>query len=863
MPLNSKNDDSSIAETLLRSFLEQRRVKRISSNQNLSTLPSSPFDDPMLFPVILLGISALAQLTEWYNRKQEEAVFMKSSIIRDLVLWMKEREELHMAHTSETIVQKHLDALNQLAKFHESVDESHHASLLLSSQQRKEEKITNVQDQHYRKKERNNLEPGKETKVRTKIDKFHSGSDERHRKLKEDITVYHQTDGHKISSRESKQKQEGQDADQLSVRQQEQREHQQYSCEKEFANESNPNANHDLNLLKTDKRPQKMFDINNGQDSNNNKSHCVSGLLNQTSQLLIPPVKTLQSLPLSSGTDVQPISDAEFRKENRNLRMTTEESLSLTKSPNSESQVMFEGHSMMDKIDQEIELSGGKTCKKSNDSQENSPSHDNVPTIKISAEVLQVKSKAKEFQATLAATDSMIADQGEISAGLQNSAKSCVSNDISHRKKTETENMTGKIDTSMTFDLTRSNNEANHIRDNFRNVSPTVRQTTTRSPSISLSENHFVEENKSGGYVDHANDNGSIDSQSDDRSQILLTQSQKHVPKSRRVTASPRVLSRNNGHGRPERYKHFSKIDFSGQNQSRGYQRTQAADPDRPNGREENSERKRTPNQSSFLSSQNSWMSRAPKRSPSFKQTSLTSSTGWVSNQRARDFVKTNSSRVVPATVVVNSTSDISRRVENGTKEKRGYSVPREDNKGSTPHLDYGFDKPKSKNDRISSSTDEYENVAKMPKIEFASFEETSLERTSPEKRQHGSEAKSVPRNMNGKGISDTYVSSNGAKAVVKNNATSNDFKYGEVVRGKEARKALNGYECEECAAFFDEAVLHGDGATCYNRDELLRCSRHRARNTPPQTPEDFWELSFIDEKKERQRQQASKTELS
>ena len=63
---------------------------------------------------------------------------------------------------------------------------------------------------------------------------------------------------------------------------------------------------------------------------------------------------------------------------------------------------------------------------------------------------------------------------------------------------------------------------------------------------------------------------------------------------------------------------------------------------------------------------------------------------------------------------------------------------------------------------------------------------------------------------------------------------------------------SINCSNWKECAGFFDDAVLRGDSAKAYDGDEILRCSRHLARQTSPQTPENYWELSFIDEKKDR-----------
>lgn len=67
-------------------------------------------------------------------------------------------------------------------------------------------------------------------------------------------------------------------------------------------------------------------------------------------------------------------------------------------------------------------------------------------------------------------------------------------------------------------------------------------------------------------------------------------------------------------------------------------------------------------------------------------------------------------------------------------------------------------------------------------------------------------------------------------------------FVYQEVVRGKEARAALPGHDCEECRKFLDAL---GPG---FDRDEVVqRCSRHRAKQAPPSTPSNFWALTFID----------------
>ena len=77
----------------------------------------------------------------------------------------------------------------------------------------------------------------------------------------------------------------------------------------------------------------------------------------------------------------------------------------------------------------------------------------------------------------------------------------------------------------------------------------------------------------------------------------------------------------------------------------------------------------------------------------------------------------------------------------------------------------------------------------------------------------------------------------------------SPSYKYCEVVRKKDERRALPGRVCPECNGFFD-AVCDND---VFNKDDFVGlCSRHRSRHTPPQTPDNFWDLSFIDEKREK-----------
>lgn len=101
-------------------------------------------------------------------------------------------------------------------------------------------------------------------------------------------------------------------------------------------------------------------------------------------------------------------------------------------------------------------------------------------------------------------------------------------------------------------------------------------------------------------------------------------------------------------------------------------------------------------------------------------------------------------------------------------------------------------------------------------------------------------------------------------------------FKYCEVVRGKEARENLAGWDCAQCRAFYDAlstwgAVVAGTAPVCGHVLKIPRSrgmdaapvaprpqgpdaaqllqngSRHRHRYAPPETPQGFWDLGFND----------------
>eukprot|EP01134_Creolimax_fragrantissima_P001556 CFRG1556T1 len=68
------------------------------------------------------------------------------------------------------------------------------------------------------------------------------------------------------------------------------------------------------------------------------------------------------------------------------------------------------------------------------------------------------------------------------------------------------------------------------------------------------------------------------------------------------------------------------------------------------------------------------------------------------------------------------------------------------------------------------------------------------------------------------------------------------NYKYVEVVRGKDKRNKLKGYDCDGCRKFYEN--VKGD-LTSAQRKQMI--SRHRHASSPPSTPPGFWDLTFPD----------------
>jgi hypothetical protein len=89
-------------------------------------------------------------------------------------------------------------------------------------------------------------------------------------------------------------------------------------------------------------------------------------------------------------------------------------------------------------------------------------------------------------------------------------------------------------------------------------------------------------------------------------------------------------------------------------------------------------------------------------------------------------------------------------------------------------------------------------------------------------------------------------------------NSQEPDFAYQETVRCKHLRERLPCHDCPNCRKFFealrktghDVHDFAGGGIPPLTGNNHVIFSRHRARYARNETPEDFWELDFIDERK-------------
>ncbi|VDK65842.1 unnamed protein product, partial [Anisakis simplex] len=77
-------------------------------------------------------------------------------------------------------------------------------------------------------------------------------------------------------------------------------------------------------------------------------------------------------------------------------------------------------------------------------------------------------------------------------------------------------------------------------------------------------------------------------------------------------------------------------------------------------------------------------------------------------------------------------------------------------------------------------------------------------------------------------------------------------LKVGAVVRNKEDRKLLHGYDCKCCASYYNGLGLN----TQQRVNRIDQVSRHRALEMQPPTPEHYWEVGMADRAEQQRRGQ-------
>lgn len=78
------------------------------------------------------------------------------------------------------------------------------------------------------------------------------------------------------------------------------------------------------------------------------------------------------------------------------------------------------------------------------------------------------------------------------------------------------------------------------------------------------------------------------------------------------------------------------------------------------------------------------------------------------------------------------------------------------------------------------------------------------------------------------------------------------DYSYIEVIRNRDVRATLPAHDCRDCSKYYDaiekmDFPMRASDSNENVKSHKMKCSRHRARFEPYQTPDDFWRLSFPD----------------
>lgn len=86
---------------------------------------------------------------------------------------------------------------------------------------------------------------------------------------------------------------------------------------------------------------------------------------------------------------------------------------------------------------------------------------------------------------------------------------------------------------------------------------------------------------------------------------------------------------------------------------------------------------------------------------------------------------------------------------------------------------------------------------------------------------------------------SDTH-SSSAPSSLLSTTPRKKQIETNSPVRKKADRKQLNGYACKQCQHYYGDNLNEAQ-----IKERLNKCSRHRANNSPPTSPDHFWETDF------------------
>jgi hypothetical protein len=81
------------------------------------------------------------------------------------------------------------------------------------------------------------------------------------------------------------------------------------------------------------------------------------------------------------------------------------------------------------------------------------------------------------------------------------------------------------------------------------------------------------------------------------------------------------------------------------------------------------------------------------------------------------------------------------------------------------------------------------------------------------------------------------------------------NYPYKETVRCKAERQGLRCHDCEQCRKWYFMLQSTGHNLS----QDPLQNSRHRSRFATSETPQDFWELDFIDELRDEERKKEAR----